>query len=331
MGKEKESGEDENESGRGCGCLILIVVLIAAIAIFDPGFFDRVRGISPQPAARVSINQTATVRARQFTARIRATRRPTRTPRPMRTPRPTEPPIWFAEEPYTRYVISGRAFVNVRNLPSRDGDIIGTLPRGSEVTVLGGLPGEKIGDSDSWSHIMWQGEIADAFVFSPLLGRYPPPPLESTATTPPTQPPAPVPPTQAPQQQPAPDTRNTRPSASSYVNAIQSVFRTSSKLDVGVPVVSGSKGGGGFRQVTVGYWPWDSNPSQAQIRQELLAIFRLIARAMVNNGLSIDRITVTASYTLSASGGKPISSSSGNLLAWYRGQISDTVFLNRLN
>ncbi len=322
MGKEKENGEDENESGRGCGCLILIIVLIVAIVLFAPGLFDRNRGSSPQSATLASYRQTATVRSR---------RAPTRTPRPMRTPRPTEAPIWFAEEPYTRYVVSGRAFVNVRNLPSRDGDIIGTLPRGSEVTVLGGLPGEKIGDSDSWSHIMWQGEIADAFVFSPLLGRYPPPPLEPTATVRPTQPPVQIPTTQPSQQQrAAPATRSSSTSATAYVNAIQSVFRTSSNLDVGVPVVSGSKSGGGFRQVTVGYWPWDPNPSQTQIRNELLAIFRLIARAMVNNGLVIDRITVTANYTLSASGGNPINSSSGNLFAWYRGQISDSEFMDRL-
>ncbi|MDE0327557.1 MAG: hypothetical protein OXH77_11720 [Anaerolineaceae bacterium] len=323
---DQKTNEDnkDNDSGGCCGCLVLLVLLLGAILILDPGFFDRIRGISPQPARSVSPQAASRPTMDRFE---RARSNVTATARARRTAQVAVSPV-----AQTYFVISSRAFVNARSCPDISCGVLREPARGSKVAVLEEVEGEEVGGSSSWWRVVLPGESREAYIHGPLLGRYPPPALNATATPRPTQVPVQITTTQPSQQQrTAPSTRSLQSSASAYVNAIQSVFRTSSNLDVGVPVVSGSKSGGGFRQVTVGYWPWASNPTQAQIRQELLAIFRLIARAMINNNLTIDRITVTANYDLSATGGKAISSSSGNLLAWYRGQISDTVFLNRLS
>lgn len=203
MGKKKND-EVSDEAAGCCGCLVLLVLLIAAVAFFDPGFIDRVRGLSAQPATAVIRSSVSRASSGLSSSRpTRAPRRvvtrvPTRTPRPSRTPVPTRTP---QPTPQTRYVISDRANVNARSCPRTSCAILRTLPRGSEVRVVGEIRGERaFPASNLWSRITLPGESRTVYVYSPLLGRYPPPPLAPSATARPTQPPTPRPPAPAPPQ-----------------------------------------------------------------------------------------------------------------------------------
>lgn len=207
MADEEQPGQSSNgkgkddDSGGCCGCLILIVVLVAAVVFFDPGFFDRVRGVSPRPVAQVSVRATSTSR-------------------PTRTPRVAASPV-----AQTYYVTSGRAWVFVRSCPGTDKSgcaELHRLERGSRVAVLGEVQGELVQGSSSWSLVTLPGVAREAYIHSPLLGPSPPTPLVPTATprptevvvqAPETRAEAPVPPTATPQPQPQPQPVQQQPAA----------------------------------------------------------------------------------------------------------------------
>lgn len=155
--------EERGADAGGCrSCLLLIVLLLAAVAFLDPGLFDRVRGVSPQPAAQVSARATVTVRA-TATARLTATAPPAAT---------VTPELFSA------------LFDNVvaRACPRLDCDVLGRFGRGAPVALTGEIRGEPILGNAFWYRVVLPDAPNEAYVHSSLLA--PPTPTAPPTATP---------------------------------------------------------------------------------------------------------------------------------------------------
>jgi|GEM_PF-6096339 hypothetical protein len=217
------------------------------------------------------------------------------------------------------YTVVASQAVNVRSEPSTSASVVTSLRPDTIVDVVDEVEGSAVSGNTIWYEIELDGDIA--YIHSSLVQLRT---ARPTATPTPTRTPTPRP---QPTRTPVPATSQTlNDTADSRTIRNGLTMFASDRNIISAEVVNG-RPNGGERAVLIAYRTTET--TDAGFLEEWLDIYFAVGVTIDAQELDVDSVSLIAGTRAGAAAGILVADTD-DLLAWCRGRLSDTAFINRL-